>query len=64
MAMSLIPLYELKIINNDIMRTKTIIIIALLINGFIVKAQHQIEVLDSFPDGTIKLARIQSKVKS
>ena len=46
------------------MRTKIIIVVALLINAFVAKAQYQIEVLDSILDGTIRFARIQSKVIS
>jgi hypothetical protein len=31
---------------------------------FNVKAQHNLEILDSLPDGTIKYANVFSKVKS
>lgn len=46
------------------MKTKIIIALALIINVFATEAQYNIEVLDSFPDGTIKFANIQSKVIS
>ncbi len=46
------------------MKRKIIIALALFINVFATEAQYNIEVLDSFIDGTIKFANIQSKVIS
>ena len=44
-------------------KIRIMISLALFISAFTVNAQYSVEVLDGLPDGDIKYATIQSKIK-